>query len=120
MELHYIRAYTSCLGIQAEIKLPEAETKLPEAEIKLPEAETKLPEDSIRNPAPACLLPEAETLLPQAETYPAAEFISCLPPAWQLLPGLRQLPAWTEAAACRQEETLSPPPPVLGSRLPLV
>ena len=41
MELHYIRAYTSCLGIQAEIKLPEAETKLPEAETELQQCKVK-------------------------------------------------------------------------------
>ncbi len=67
MELHYIRAYTSCLGIQAEIKLPEAETKLPEAEIKLPPI-------SERNPAPACLLPGQELNFSQKSG-------SCLPPA---------------------------------------
>ena len=71
--------------------------------MKLPEAEMLLPENSSRNPAPACLLP-------QAENFSAAEFTSCLPPAWQLLPGPKQLPAWAISFLPGQGETRSSPP----------
>ena len=79
----------------------QAEIQRPEAEIEQPEAEIERPKESGTNPAPACLRPEAEMLRAEAGIFRAQKSNSGLPPAWQLRPGLKQLPTWTQAAAWR-------------------